>query len=366
MHKGVSGIKKITVVGGGNIGTQFACVCAEKGYEVCVFSSKAEKYDGSLMIVDADNKVISEGKIAKVTSTLSEALSDCDVVFVTLPSFMFPKFAQDIRPYVTEKLHIGIIPGTGGAEFAFRNCIDAGAKLFGIQRVPCVARLVEYGKCVRVEGKREKLHLAAIPKSATDMLAEFLSFLFDMPCESLPNYLCVTMTPSNPILHTTRLCTMFADYAPGVIYERNPLFYGEWSEDSAELLLACDAEHQRLLAKLTQLDLTGVRSLREHYESDTVQQLTNKLRSIESLHNLSSPMVQEEGGWIPDFNSRYFTADFPYGLAIIEQLAKIIGMDTPNISKTMAWYRRVSGDENCLDLGNYGIRTIEDIYRLYR
>ena len=77
-------------------------------------------------------------------------------------------------------------------------------------------------------------------------------------------------------------------------------------------------------------------------------------------------MVQVDDGWIPDFNSRYFTADFPYGLAIIEQLAEIIGMDTPNISKTMAWYRRVSGDNKCLDLRDYGIHTAEDIYRLYR
>lgn len=359
-------VQRIAVIGGGNIGTQFACVCASKGYQVNVHSSKPEEYTGELSVVDERGNVSCKGKISLVTANLEEAIKDCDVVFVTVPSFMLVEIAKRIEPYVSTGMKIGVIPGTGGAEFAFRNCIDAGATLFGLQRVPCVARLQEYGKCVRVEGKREKLHLAAIPKGETGMLAAFISDLFDMPCELLDNYLCVTMTPSNPILHTTRLCTMFADYAPGIVYEKNPLFYGEWSEVSAELLLACDTEHQQLLAKLDKLDLTGVRSLKEHYESGTVEQLANKLRSIPSLHNLSSPMVQVEGGWIPDFNSRYFTADFPYGLAIIEQVAQIVGMDVPNISKTMAWYRNVSGDKNRLELSAYGICTIQDIYRLYQ
>lgn len=359
-------IKKIAVLGGGNIGTQFACVAASKGYEVCIYSSKADKYDGQLTIVDGENQILCSAQVAKVTNNLAQALADCDIAFVTHPAFMFPKLAKEMEPYVTKKLHIGIIPGTGGAEFSFRGCIDAGATLFGLQRVPCVARLVEYGKCVRVEGKRERLHLAAIPKSKTKAFAGFISDLFDMPCDCLNNYLCVTMTPSNPILHTTRLCTMFGDYAEGMVYDRNPLFYGEWDEASAELLLDCDAEHQQLLAKMDRLNLQEVRSLREHYESSTPQQLTAKLTSIASLHDLASPMVQVDGGkWIPDFHSRYFTADFPYGLAIIEQIAHIVGFDVPNISRTMAWYRKVTGDDKALRLADFGIHSIEDIYRLY-
>ena len=113
------GEMKITIIGGGNIGTHFACICAEKGYEVCVFSSKAEKFDQLLTIVDGADNIVSKSKITKVTSSLSDALLDCDVAFVTLPAFMFSKLASDMLPYVTEKLHIGVVPGTGGAEFVF-------------------------------------------------------------------------------------------------------------------------------------------------------------------------------------------------------------------------------------------------------
>lgn len=369
MNKGsniVPAIKKITVLGGGNIGTQFACVCASKGYEVCVFSSKPSKYDGQLKIMDGENNVICRGTIANVTDDLAEALHGCDIAFVTVPSFMFSGLAQAMRPYVTEQLRIGVIPGTGGAEFAFRSCMDAGAVLFGIQRVPCVARLCEYGRSVCVEGKRDKLHLAAIPKEESPVLADFIADLFDMPCDILDNYLCVTMTPSNPILHTTRLCSMFSDYVPGKIYDRNPLFYGEWTQESSELLLACDSEHQNMLAAISNLDLKEVRSLKLHYESETPEQLTAKIRSIKSLHNLSSPMKQIGNGWIPDFNSRYFTADFPYGLAIIEQIAKVVDVRVPNISKTLEWYYCVTGRSNQFMLSDYGIRSLQDIYHLYQ
>lgn len=358
-------IKKISVLGGGNIGTQFACTCASKGYEVTVYSSKPELYYGHLSIVDGEGIVTSEGDIKQVTSNIEEAMK-ADIIFVIHPAYMFASDAEMMLPYIRPGMKIAAIPGTGGAEFAFSKCIEKGAALFGLQRVPAVARLVEYGKTVCVEGKRDCLYLASIPTSYAEDLSHFMSDLFDMPCEPLDNYLSVTMTPSNPILHTTRLATMFEDYAPGKVYDRNPLFYGEWSDKSSKRLLDCDAEHQHMLKMLDKMDLSDVKSLIVHYDnSDTPEKMTAKLSSIKSLHNLSSPMIKVDEGWIPDFNSRYFTADFPYGLAIIEQIADIVEADIPAIKETMEWYRQVTGDTKCLNLKEFGIMTKDDIYNLY-
>ena len=43
---------RITIVGGGNIGTQFAVHCAEKGHDVIVYTSDPSIYDGRINIVD--------------------------------------------------------------------------------------------------------------------------------------------------------------------------------------------------------------------------------------------------------------------------------------------------------------------------
>ena len=354
----------IAVIGGGNIGTQFACVCASKGYRVNVLSSKPELYDGMLEIVNENEKVVF-GKLNKVTSDIGEAVKNCQIVFVTHPAFRMTDIANQLLPYVNKEMNICALPGTGGVEFAFRKCTEAGATLFGLQRVPSVARLEQYGKRVRCEGLRPELFLASIPQIKAEELSRFMSRLWEIPCHTLPNYLSVTLTPSNPILHTTRLRTLFADYEDGKVYDRNPLFYGEWNNESSRLLLSCDAELQGMLKIMDRLDLQNVRSLRLHYESDTVEAMTKKLSSIKSLHNLSSPMKRVEKGWVPDFNSRYFTADFPYGLAIIEDLAKVLRYDAPHIRDTMNWYRKVSGDMDKFDLGVYGIYDIQDVYDLY-
>lgn len=359
--------ESITIIGGGNIGTQFACTCASKGYKVNIYSSKPEKYTGELTIVDSEKNVIRKGKINKVSSCLGEAIGDSKIIFVIHPAYMFASDAKQLLPFIKPGMAIAAIPGTGGAEFAFKKCIERGAVLFGLQRVPSVARLVEYGKTVCCEGYRDKLYLASIPATEGKSLAEFITGLFDIPCEPLKNYLSVTMTPSNPILHTTRLATMFADYEEGKVYEKNPLFYGEWTDESSERLLECDAEHQNMLRLLDEMDLTAVKSLVEHYDnSDTPEKLTRKMQSIKSLHNLTSPMKKVEHGWIPDFESRYFTADFPYGLAIIEEIGELLGADIPQIRKTMSWYREKTGNCNRLELKEFGIKSKEDIYEFYK
>lgn len=354
----------ICVIGGGNIGTQFACKCASKGHHTNLYCSEPQLFDGTLEIVD-EFENITIGKLNKVTSDLEDAMSGCDFVFVSYPAFLLKVLADQMLPFINKGITICVLPGTGGAEFAFRECIESGASLVGIQRVPSVARIEIKGKRVRCEGIRPELFLGAIPNSAGAYSAQLLSELWDIPCNVLPNYLSVTLTPSNPILHTTRLATLFSDYENGKIYVKNPLFYGEWTDESSELLLKCDEELQKLLLKLDELDLSKVISLKRHYESQNVKEMTAKIRSIKSLHELKSPMKKLPNGWIPDFDSRYFTADFPYGLAIIEELADIIGFFAPNIHKTMDWYRKVTGNNNRLELSQYGISSKKDIYILY-
>lgn len=356
--------RRISVIGGGNIGTQVACVCASKGYDVTVFTSHPDAYDGYLEIVNEYEQHII-GKIDKVTYSISEAIEDQDFIFVTYPAFKLRELASAMLPYIKKEVVICVMPGTGGAEFVFKECIQSGAVLCGLQRVPSVARLEEYGKRVRCEGLRNQLHLSSIPAMQGEKIAKFISSLWDIPCEVLPNYLSVTLTPSNPILHTTRLRTLFKDYKVGMYYKRNPLFYGEWDDESSEMLLMCDNELQGLCKKIQGMDLSNVQSLKLHYESNTAELMTRKLCSIQSLHNLSSPMIQTDQGWIPDFSSRYFTADFPYGLAIIEELGKLFGEKLVNIGQTMNWYRNITGNNEHFKFSDYGVYTIEDLYKIY-
>lgn len=48
---------RITIVGGGNIGTQFAVHCAREGHSVTMFTSRLERFSKTLSCVDAEGKV---------------------------------------------------------------------------------------------------------------------------------------------------------------------------------------------------------------------------------------------------------------------------------------------------------------------
>lgn len=182
----------------------------------------------------------------------------------------------------------------------------------------------------------------------------------------MPNYLNVTLTPSNPILHTTRLSVLFKDYVDGLTYDKVPLLYEEWDNESSELLLKCDNEVQTICKSLDCFDLSYVKSLKIHYESDTAEQLTSKITSINSFKGLKSPCIQTHDGYIPDFSSRYFTADFPYGLSILVQISKLLGLSCPYMTKTLDWYNKLVALHSEFSFAEYGITTPHALLDFYK
>lgn len=349
---------KTTILGGGNIGTLMAAEFAKKGHDVTVYTSKPEKWSNEIEVYDASDRLLKSGVIKKTTDSIEEALDGAEYIWVVMPAQLFSSLAKKMTPYLKAGQYIGVVPGSGGAEFAFHDAIKKGCTLFGFQRVHSIARLKKYGHAVYELGRKDELQIGAIPSDKTVEICGKVSAMFDMPCVPLSNYLSVTLTPSNPILHTTRLYSIFKDHTEGKVYPRNFLFYEEWDDPSSEMLIACDGELQKL-CDVIPLDLKSVKSLRDHYESHTVDAMTKKISSIKAFKGLKSPMTETENGWVPDWNSRYFTADFSFGLKIIRDIAKMFGVDTPNIEKVWEWYlnaAKVNKDsyfENKLDKDSF-------------
>lgn len=355
----------ITIVGAGNVGTQIATHCAESGYCVTIYSSKPEKFSRELTIINENDEVIHQGIIEKATSNEVEAFTNADLVFVTTPATLMKSNAAKIEPFARPGMKICIVPGTGGGECAFRGCIKKGAIVFGVQRTLSVARLVEYGKTVRAVGYRKELFVASLPHRETGECCNLIESIFHIKTSPLPNYLNITLTPSNPILHTTRLKKLYGDYREGVVYKNVPLFYEGWNNETSELLLACDDEVQKICKKLKQFDLSYVKSLRIHYESPTVEAMTQKISSITGFKGLTSPTVEVEGGYIPDFNSRYFTADFSYGLAVMIQIAEFVGVDAPHMRESLDWYYGLVGKRDEFEFSDYDINNYGEFIAYY-
>lgn len=110
---------------------------------------------------------------------------------------------SEITSSMKEGQKIGIIPGLGGAEFAFKKLIDKGCILYGFELVHSISKLKEYGKSVYQLGRKHKIETGSIPESNVLDTCDFIEGVFNIPCVSLPNYLSVSLTPSNTILNTS-------------------------------------------------------------------------------------------------------------------------------------------------------------------
>ena len=356
---------KITIVGGGNIGTQFAVHCSEKQHDVIIYTSQPEVFKTHLNIVDEEGRITHEGDIKKATADPKEAFSDVDLIIITLPPHLMEKIADIIYNNTDKRPLICVVPGNGGSECSFRKCIERGNTFFGIERVPAIARLIKKGETVKSTGYRDELHVASIPRTDANKCAHIISGIFEKRCTVVPSYLNLTMTPSNPILHTTRLYRLFSGWHNGIIYKSIPLFYEEWDNETSELLFACDDEVQTICRKLSDYELQYVKSLKEHYDSPTIEAMTKKISSIPAFKGLKTPTVEVEGGLIPDLHSRYFTADFSYGLYIIAQIGKLANVETPHIDNIMKWYNSIRIEEKDFLYCDYGINDEEDFRTFY-
>ena len=275
------------------------------------------------------------GRLDTITNIPEEVIPQADIVFLCLPAFRVENEIIRLKPYLRKETIVGAVFGcTGFFLFAHKH-LHTYTKLFALQRVPYVSRVVEYGKKANLLGYRDKLIMAVENVDDKESFRKQVEDLFGEETELADSFYEVTLSNSNPILHTGRLYTMWKDW-DGTPFDKCSLFYHEWTNEASELEIEMDKEFFALLEKLN-VSTKHIATLLEHYESTNAEQMTDKLRSIESLSSILSPMKQVDGGWGPDFESRYFTEDFPFGLKNIYDLAIQKDINCPNIKMVFEW-----------------------------
>ena len=364
-------MSNITVIGGGNMGSILSVKFSQK-HNVTLYLNapyeRAEEYSKSMEIYNEDTETYVVGKISVITENLEKAVKAAEWIFVTYPSFLFEGLAKKMLPILHSGQHLVGIPGSGGFELFFKEALNKGITITGLQRVHSVARIIERGRKVRESGVRSGIRCASIPLSFNKEAADFISSCYNLPVEPLDNYLNITLINSNPILHTSRLYSVFKDLERVKEYDKLPLFYEEWSLESSELLVKMDNELFAMIKKLTKNGMTvnKITTLLEHYESTDAAEMTKKLNSINSLKGLEMPSVKNENDkLLPDLKSRYFTADFPFGLDVLLSFGSVLNVDTPNLKMVSDWYHRVTHTPRLFTLEGFEIHSISDLLAVY-
>ena len=332
---------RICICGGGGLGHTCAGVLSNRNdVTVDLLTNHPEKWSHSYRVNLPDGEAIA-GRLDVISDKPEEVIPFADIVFLCLPAILVEKEILKIKSFLRQDTIVGAVVGYTGFFIYCHQHLHEDTKLFSFQRVPYISRVVEYGQEANLLGYRDKLIMAVENIEDRECFRQLVEGLFGEITELADSYYEVTLSNSNPILHTGRLYTMWKDW-DGTPFDRCSLFYKEWTDEASELEIRMDEELFSLLKKL-HVSTNHIETLLEHYESTDAQGMTEKLRSIQSLSTILSPMKQVEGGWISDLGSRYFTEDFPHGLHSIYCLMKQNDLPCPNIEKVYQWGCRITG-----------------------
>lgn len=204
--------KKITVCicGGGNGSHVTSGVLGTKDkYLVNVFTRRPDawmqgiKENGGMIVQARKNNeetlhpII--GKIHKVSKEAKEVATDADLFLLGGPSHCQPIYLKEIAPYVKKGAIIGALYGQGGVDWAARDALGDKyneVTIFALQHIPWICTTITYGKECKMIGPKKYLLSTSIPLSKNDEIAKLCEDLFDIPTKTLPNFLCLTLTPS--------------------------------------------------------------------------------------------------------------------------------------------------------------------------
>lgn len=327
----------ITICGGGNLGHVTAgFFSAQEEQKVSLLTTHPDQWSSQLEIIDNKGKVY-RGHLDVVSAQPNDVIPNADLVLVCLPGFAIHDVLCKIAPFLNSKTWVGTVVSSTGFFFEAFKLFPNTQPLFGLQRVPFISRIINYGHVAELKGYKESLSVAVEQIEDKENVRSVLENLFKTPTHLLDSYYEVSLSNSNPLLHTARLYTMWKDWKSGIVYDINPEFYSDWTIESAELLIAMDEEFQFLLRKIG-LKEGSIPSVLCYYESKDAESLTNKLHSIPAFRGITSPMkINKFGKYEPDFSSRYFREDFPYGMRYIVETANKYNLHLPKIERVYKW-----------------------------
>jgi len=399
----MSSLPVICVCGGGSGSHVTAAYLGNKGYTVNVLTRQPDKWNegikqnGGMLLHLRKNgekdltKVV--GKINKVSSEGKDVAPEADIFLLGGPAHANPPLLEKIAPYVKKGAKIGALYGQGGFDWAARAILGdkyADVTVFALQHIPWICSKMDYGKECKMIGPKKLLCVSAIPRSENDNIANLCTTLFDIKTKTLPNFLCLTLTPSNQIIHPARYYGIFKDWDGKKTYDPKtiPLLYEGLDEFSANRLQTLSDELQSIKValekKYPKLDLSEVKDLGkriiEQY-GDEVSDTSSLLKIFQSnkgYATVKTPVKQVEGGVIPVVDSRFFVEDLPFGLCILRNLADMLEIKVPVVTESIEWFQQFMPKEYMKDgklnddlIGEtgapkrYGITTLDDLVKDY-
>lgn len=360
---------KVTICGAGRTGHLNAVLFKQvPGIEVSVLttsntvSGRWASGDDLWQAQTRDDHILS-ARPDHVGTDPAKALENADMVVITQPAQARPALLHRIAPHLAREksVYVGAIPGFCGFDWLAAKALSGceNVVIWGMKDVPHIAFDLVAGQKVRMGGAKAELFVALHRRESAASgagLTAMLNRLYVAPITLLRDYLEITLTPGNALMHPAILYTLIG---PGAPFENRPFneplcWWSDCPQAGAELLEACDAENQAIRraseARLS-IDLSSVKPLQQELVEAYGNQIADDrtlytlLRTNRAYAGIRAPLVANPygPGLIVDRESRAFHEDIAFGQALLVTMAERLNVAVPAIAKTYQWARDYHG-----------------------
>ncbi|ARU88945.1 NAD/NADP-dependent octopine/nopaline dehydrogenase family protein [Pseudomonas sp. M30-35] len=293
-----------------------------------------------------------------VTNDARLAVQDADIVVITVPANARTEILRAIEPHLPshKPVYVGAIPGFCGfdwlAQATFIN--RPNVVIWGMKDVPHTAFDLVPGESVKMGGGKSQLYIATHARETAHSRSALLGYLTTLygPCVILlDNYLEITLTPGNPIMHSSVIYGLIGPYGQWHqrIFPERMCWWNECPELGAYFLERMDEESQHLCKAVSEhlgLDLSSVKPLKQEiveaygsqiFDSGTMLSI---LRTNQAYNSILAPMVpagDNRPGYVIERESRAFNEDVAYGLVLLVEMARRLELKVPHIEEVLNW-----------------------------
>lgn len=286
-----------------------------------------------------------------------EVAFDADLVVVTVPAHVREDLLQNLKPALpTDKpVFVGAIPGFCGFDWLAEK-VFAGhpnVVIWGMKDVPYTAFDLVPGKSIRMGGAKSRLHIASHARENTEnrqQLHQMLQRLYEAPVDLLADYLEITLTPGNPIMHSSAIYGLIGPYAQ---WHKRPFdwrvcWWTDATELSAYFLERSDEESQTLCRAVESqfgIDLSSIDPLKKEITDAYGDQIRDPhtmlsvLRTNKAYEDIEAPLipVADGSGFEIDPASRAYHEDVAFGLALLVEMGRRLSVSMPHIEEIFEW-----------------------------
>lgn len=343
-------MESVLIVGSGNGGLAMAADLSLRGYQVHMgelpgfeegLDPVREREGVNLEALDSTSLPEGFAPVQTVSGGLGRFLHNFSgLVLVVAPAFAHRKVARVLGPHLHPELALVLCPGYMGTLEMVNHLLSAGSErllergiLLGEMESLIYACRKKGPAHIWIRGYKRGLRITALPADRTDQLMTILQGKFDY-LEPAENILEGALSNANALIHTP---LMLMNGARIESQGEEFLFYHQGMTPSVGRLIEA-MDRERLEIGMAY----GLMGLRDIFTQDLgwYSHQGARGRNVHDTH-VTNPIYRWSKA--PDtLDHRYVTEDVPYGLVLMEDLARLGGVRCPTITSMINLFNAIS------------------------